>query len=68
MSSPTLWTDRQGAPIACVEKLKVLRENETELRQTLQDVFEDALLMGVDPDAMRQHLVDMVAALKELNA
>ncbi|WP_025886572.1 hypothetical protein [Asaia prunellae] len=68
MSSPTLWTDRQGSPIACVEKLKVLRENETELRQNLQDVFEDALLMGVDPEAMRRHLIEMIAALKELGA
>lgn len=67
MTSPTLWTDRQGEPIACVEKLKVLRENEVELRQTLQDIFEDALLMGVAPDSMRRHLTDMIGALKELN-
>ncbi|BAT21044.1 MULTISPECIES: hypothetical protein [Asaia] len=67
MSEATPWTDRNGTPIACVEKLKVLRENDTELRQTLQDVFEDALLMGVAPDVMRRHLAGMIDALEELN-
>lgn len=65
MSGTALWTDRNGDPIACVEKLKVLRENDSELRQSLQDVFEDALLMGVAPDAMRRHLVAMIGALEE---
>ncbi|WP_222546271.1 hypothetical protein [Asaia lannensis] len=65
MSGSTLWTDRNGDPIACVEKLKVLRENESELRQSLQDAFEDALLMGVAPEAMRRHLVAMIEALEE---
>ncbi|GBQ90513.1 hypothetical protein [Asaia krungthepensis] len=66
MSDLTRWTDRNGEPIACVEKLKVLRENEAELRQTLQDMFEDALLMGVAPDSMRHHLVEMIGSLQEL--
>lgn len=67
MSTRTVWTDRDGHPIACVEKLKLLRENETELRQTLQEIFEDALLMGVSPDAMRRHLGEMISSLKELS-
>ena len=34
-----------------------------ELDQALRDAFEDAVLMGVDEDAMRRILVGMVAAL-----
>jgi hypothetical protein len=60
-----VWTDRAGAPISCVEKLRVLRENERDVQQTLRDAFEDAVLMGVEPDTMRRMLQDMVAALRE---
>ncbi|AQS88321.1 hypothetical protein AA101099_1711 [Neoasaia chiangmaiensis NBRC 101099] len=63
-----VWLDRQGQPIGCVEKLKVLRENDAELRQNMQDAFEDALLMGVAPDAMREILTDMVKRLREPGA
>jgi len=50
--------------VACREKLKVLAENHAELAQALQDAFEDAVLMGVDEDAMRRILSDMVAGLE----
>ena len=41
----------------------MLAENHAEARQALQDVFEDALLMGVDETAMRRILAEMVAGL-----
>jgi uncharacterized protein (UPF0335 family) len=41
----------------------MLAENHAEAAQTLRDVFEDALLMGVDEAAMRKILADLVAAL-----
>jgi uncharacterized protein (UPF0335 family) len=50
-------------PLACREKLKVLAENHAELAQTMQDAFEDAVLMGVDEAAMRAILRDMVGGL-----
>ncbi len=58
------WTTADGSPVACAEKLKVLRENHAELAQVMRDAFEDAVLMGVDAAAMRRILVDMVAALR----
>lgn len=57
------WLDRDGQPVACVEKVRVLRENDAELRQTLQDAFEDGILMGVSPDAMRKSFIAMLADL-----
>jgi uncharacterized protein (UPF0335 family) len=62
--APTLWPQPDGAPVACREKLKMLAENHAELAQVMQDAFEDAVLMGVDPQAMREILHAMVAALK----
>ena len=44
--------------------MKVLAENHAELAQMLQDVFEDAVLMGVDEAAMRGIFDGMVRASK----
>jgi hypothetical protein len=61
--TPGTWPGADGAPISCREKLKVLAENHDEARQALQDVFDDALLMGVDEAAMRRILTELVAGL-----
>ena len=50
--------------MSCREKLKTLAENHAELAQVMQDAFEDAVLMGVDEQAMRAILADMVQALR----
>jgi hypothetical protein len=59
-----VWRQSDGSPVACREKLKMLRENHLELAQAMQDAFEDAVLMGVDDAAFRSVLNDMVAALR----
>ena len=58
------WPGADGAPISCREKLRTLAENEAELRQVMQDAFEDAVLMGVDETAMRARLAGMAAGLR----
>jgi hypothetical protein len=63
LDPPAAWPGADGAPVSCREKLKMLAENHAEAAQTLRDVFEDALLMGVDEAAMRKILADLVAAL-----
>jgi hypothetical protein len=63
LAAPAAWPQSDGAPISCREKLKTLAENHAELAQTMQDAFEDAVLMGVDEQAMRDILADMVRAL-----
>lgn len=60
---PEIWPQPDGTPVSCLEKLKVLAENHAELAQVMQDAYEDALLMGVDPQAMRDILAAMVAGL-----
>ena len=63
MSAPTVWPGADGKPVSCREKLKVRAENHDEVRQAMQDAFEDAVLMGVDEAAMREILRAMVDAL-----
>ena len=59
-----IWPQTDGAPVSCREKLRTLADNHAELAQTMQDAFEDALLMGVDEAAMRRILTEMVAGLR----
>ncbi|NMJ42177.1 hypothetical protein GWK16_13055 [Roseomonas sp. JC162] len=60
---PAVWPGADGQPVSCREKLKVLAENHAEVRQALQDTFEDAVLMGVDEAAMRRILAELVDGL-----
>jgi hypothetical protein len=59
------WPRTDGSPVDCREKLRILRQNQAELAQTLRDCFDDAVLMGVDAEAMRGILHAMVAALRD---
>lgn len=61
--SEPVWRAPDGEIIACVEKLKVLRENLEEIRQLCQDALEDAVLMGCDEREFRLVLLDLVAKL-----
>ena len=64
MPPPPVWPQPDGTPVSCLEKLKTLKENHAELAQVMQDAFEDAVLMGVDEQAMRQILAGMVEGLE----
>jgi hypothetical protein len=64
IAPPERWPQPDGQPVSCREKLKTLAENHAELAQVMQDAFEDAVLMGVDEQAMRDILIDMVRALQ----
>lgn len=59
-----VWRDENGEPLACVEKIKVMRENLEELAQDAQDAFEDALLMGCDERQIREFLVQLMQRLE----
>lgn len=60
---PAAWPGADGKPVSCKEKLKMLAENHSEAATVLRDMFEDAVLMGVDEAAMRQVLQELIAAL-----
>jgi hypothetical protein len=59
-----VWRSPQGEIVACVEKLKVLRENLAEIQQLCQDALEDAVLMGCDEAQFRSALAELVQKLE----
>lgn len=61
--TPPIWRHADGAPIACVDKIKVLNENMEELRQMAQDAFEDAVLLACPEAQIRAELHRLVDSL-----
>ena len=53
-----------GEVIACVEKLKVLRENLEEIQGFCQEALEDAVLMGCAEEQFRDVLKRLVDSLE----
>jgi len=64
MSSFPTWRKPSGAPVSCVEKIKVLNENFAELRNLAQETLDDALLLGCSEAQARQALQDMFNDLR----
>ena len=58
------WRSPTGEVIACVEKLKVLRENLEEIRLSCQDALDDAVLMGCDEGQFREALRQLISNLQ----
>lgn len=63
LKPPAIWPQPDGTPVSCRDKLKMLAENHAELAQTMQDMFEDAVLMGVDEAALRRIMHEMADGL-----
>ena len=59
-----IWREPDGRVVSCDEKLKVLNENLMEIRQTCQDAFEDALLMGCDEGEIRKIFASVLDSLE----
>lgn len=58
-----VWRTPEGEPVSCVEKIKVLNENLTELRELAQEALEDAVLMGADEQQVRDVLAELVGSI-----
>ncbi len=59
-----IWKRPDGAPISCLEKIKVLNQNFEELRQMAQDALDDAILMECCEEQIRQALHQMIEDLR----
>lgn len=59
-----VWLQSDQQPVLCKEKIKILNENYVELVQMMQDSFEDALIMGVNEQGMRDLLKQIVDQLR----
>ena len=63
MSNFPTWRKPSGAPVSCVEKIKVLNENFAELRNLAQETLDDALLLGCSEAQARKAIREMLDGL-----
>lgn len=59
-----IWIKDDQSVVSCTEKIKVMSENFDELKQLIQDAFEDGLLMEVSDNQMRKTLYKLVDELQ----
>lgn len=62
-AEPAVWRQPDGTPLACEDKIDVLRENLAEIQEICQEALEDALVMEVDEAQFRQVLHTLVDGL-----
>lgn len=63
-SDALVWRTPEGGIVSCVEKIKVMSQNFSELRQLAKDTLEDAILMGCDEAQVRQELARLMESLE----
>ena len=59
-----IWRKPDGSGVSCHEKVKVLNENYAELQTLLQDLLDDALVLGCSEAQVRDVLQQMLNELK----
>lgn len=55
-----IWRAISGEKVACYEKIKIMQENISELQQMAQDLYEDGILMEIDPLQLKNFLIKMM--------
>ena len=58
-----VWVRDDASVVACTEKIKVMKENFSEIQQITQDAFEDGLLIEVSEAQMREALHQLIDQL-----
>ena len=62
---PNFWISKNREKISCEEKIKVLNNNLDDLKNLLEDTYDEAILMGVAPKQIKEVLYNL---LKNLNS
>ena len=65
---PFAWRTPEGDILACIEKLKLLEQNIEDSAAALQDVMDEAVVIGCDAEQMRFVLHCLVDDLRDIYA
>ncbi len=59
-----LWVDKNKKVISCDESNKILNENFYEVKNIIQNSFDDAILMGCDENDFKKKVSVFIDELK----
>ena len=51
---PNVWRARDNSKISCKEKIIILNNNINELQNLINQIYDEAILMGVDKKQIKQ--------------
>ena len=50
--------------ISCKEKINVLNENMHELQEVISDIYDEAVLIGIDEEQLKDILINLIKNTK----
>ena len=61
---PKYWLGKDKLKISCKEKIKVLNNNIDELQEMISDIYDEAILIGIDEKQLKEVLIKIVKNIK----
>ena len=58
-----IWKDEEGNRISCDEKIRVMKENFDEIYLALRDLYDDAILMNIEPIQVKETMMKLISML-----
>lgn len=58
------WRKPDGTPVSCTEKIKVLNENYAEIKESIQEALDDAVLMGCSIEKFKEIYREMLEKIE----
>lgn len=60
---PNYWKTSDNSKISCKEKIIILNNNVTELQDLINQIYDEAILMGVDKKQIKKVINDLATNL-----
>ncbi len=57
---PKYWLGKDKQKISCKEKINILNDNINELQELFSDIYDEAILIGIDEKQLKEVLQKMV--------
>ena len=61
---PKYWLGKDKLKISCKEKIKVLNNNIDELQEMISDIYDEAILIGIDEKQLKEVLLKIVKNIR----
>ena len=60
---PSFWKSSNNSKISCKEKIVILNNNIIELQNLMNQIYDEAILMGVDKKQIKKVINNLVTSL-----
>ena len=60
---PDFWKTSDNSKISCKEKIVILNNNVTELQNLINQIYDEAILMGVDKKQIKKVITNLATNL-----